>query len=124
MAGGRDDRVPPHSTFAARWRRALLFVGVCWSLAAALLLLQDGWAELLNLAVAHGWLPDRLVMRGPPTVAVDCSAAAAAAQGLQANPELWRPLTESSIDALPGASPKEKVLAHLERITQHLQGGG
>jgi hypothetical protein len=37
---------------------------------------------------------------------------------------VWRPLIDSSIDALPGASPKEKVLAHLERIAQHLQEGG
>jgi hypothetical protein len=259
MVGEREDRVPPRSTFAARCRKALLFVGVCWSLAAALLLLQDGWGQILDLAVAHGWLPDRLVLREPTTVATDCSAAVASAQRGEADPDaarqaryltwllgmktgfaaglvdsyagsgsepdpgpwmeeprriaetlqvqaprlpkvrhvatvlpdfaqfvaadpqcvaaqltgrysvsvgtlyrfglvaghaavyrirapslgplyvaqlrdygrgagvpedLWRPLTERSIDALPGASPQEKVLAHLERIALHLRHGG
>lgn len=37
---------------------------------------------------------------------------------------LWQPLIENSIDSLPGATVKEKVLAHLDRIAQHLRSGG
>jgi hypothetical protein len=37
---------------------------------------------------------------------------------------LWRPLTEWSVDALPGATIKEKVLGHLERIGVYVQHGG
>ncbi len=37
---------------------------------------------------------------------------------------LWQPLIEDSIDSLPGATVKDKVLSHMDRIAQHLRSGG
>jgi hypothetical protein len=54
-------------------RRALLFVGIAWSIAAAFQLLSRGGPWLLDRAVKAAWVPDSLV--APRPEAVDCSAA-------------------------------------------------
>jgi hypothetical protein len=57
----------------AFFRRALLFVGIAWSIAGAFQLLTRGGPWLLDRAVKGGLVPDRLV--APRPRAVDCTAA-------------------------------------------------
>jgi hypothetical protein len=54
-------------------RRALLFVGIAWSVAGAFQLVSNGGPWLLDRAVKAGWVPDWIVAPRPQPV--DCSAA-------------------------------------------------
>ena len=55
------------------FRRALLFVGIAWSIAGAFQVLSRGGPWLLDRAVKASWIPESLV--APRPRAVDCSAA-------------------------------------------------
>jgi hypothetical protein len=55
------------------FRRALLFVGIAWSIAGAFQLLSNGGPWLLDRAVKASLIPDKLI--APRPRAVDCSAA-------------------------------------------------
>ena len=57
----------------AFFRRALLFVGIAWSIAGAFQVLSKGGPWLLDRAVKRGLVPESLV--APRPRAVDCSAA-------------------------------------------------
>src|SRR5262245_22310306 len=67
----------------ARLKRALIFVGIVWSIASAFLFLQFGLPQIINRLLAAGWIPSELalptpVQTGPATACVSQSVAAVA----------------------------------------------
>src|SRR5262245_37608188 len=54
------------------FRRALVFVGIAWSIAGASLLINNGGPWRLSGAANAGWVPECLL---PRVQQVDCSAA-------------------------------------------------